>query len=121
MDIIREREEVLEVYYVREFSYAPHCGFGFPCDENGAVRLASLNICARKNFIDCLEGKHKDLTDMGAVKYERIIKKPAIGKCKCGTHVELINQYMGAFQCPECGRWYNVFGQALNPPTSWED
>lgn len=28
---------------------------------------------------------------------------------------------MGACQCPKCGKWYNIFGQALLDPEFWED
>ena len=35
--------------------------------------------------------------------------------------VELWDQYYGACQCPECGKWYNLFGQSLLPPDCWEE
>ena len=44
-----------------------------------------------------------------------------IGKCECGNEVMLMDQHMGAAECPECGQWYNLFGQKLKPPEDWED
>lgn len=41
------------------------------------------------------------------------------GECECGETVTLYNQYLGACECPKCGRWYNIWGQELNPPHTW--
>ncbi|WP_461199324.1 hypothetical protein [Enterococcus sp. N249-2] len=30
------------------------------------------------------------------------------------------NGYMGAYEC-HCGSWINKFGQALRPPSEWEE
>lgn len=43
----------------------------------------------------------------------------AIGECKCGAEVPLMDQYMGACECPGCGQWYNLSGQELLPPEEW--
>jgi len=42
--------------------------------------------------------------------------------CKnCGNKFILRDQYMGACDCPECGQWYNIFGQQLKNPKYWFD
>ena len=41
--------------------------------------------------------------------------------CECGKEIELYAQYMGACECPHCGRWHNLFGQELLPPEQWGD
>lgn len=48
-------------------------------------------------------------------------KPPAYGTCHCGGTVELTDEYMGACECPNCGQWYNLFGQELLPPDMWEE
>ena len=48
--------------------------------------------------------------------------EPAIMRCEnCGTEFDLTDEYYGACQCPECGQWYNLFGQTLLPPDEWEE
>jgi hypothetical protein len=46
---------------------------------------------------------------------------PAVGKCHCGEEIELNPRcaYYGGIECPECGQWYNLFGQELNPVETW--
>ena len=52
-------------------------------------------------------------------RQRRKIKDPAHGTCVCGSEVYLYNQYMGACECENCGRWYNLFGQEIMPPEMW--
>lgn len=60
------------------------------------------------------------LTDMTERKHdENGCVIPATGVCKCGNRITLQNEYMGACECPYCGRWYNLFGQELNHPDTW--
>lgn len=47
--------------------------------------------------------------------------EPAKGICHCGKMVYLTDEYMGACECPNCGQWYNMFGQELNNPCEWEE
>lgn len=35
--------------------------------------------------------------------------------------IDLWDEYLGACECPNCGRWYNIMGQELNPPSTWRD
>ncbi len=44
----------------------------------------------------------------------------AKGICECGEEIELYDQYMGASECPFCGKWHNLFGQQLINPQYWE-
>lgn len=46
-------------------------------------------------------------------------KVNAQGICECGQTIELWDQYLGTCECPHCHRWYNLFGQELNPPETW--
>lgn len=94
------------------------CGFTFSCKENGEP---IFTMDAQKiNFNYCL--KHPEMfQDLGV--QERIYEytEPAKGICHCGNEILLINEYLGACECPECGQWYNLFGQELLPPTHWEE
>ena len=47
--------------------------------------------------------------------------EPATGVCECGHRIALWDEYMGACECPHCGRWYNLFGQELNHPDTWRN
>ncbi|MGE4353520.1 MAG: hypothetical protein AB7D36_05500 [Oscillospiraceae bacterium] len=121
MEIIRERQPMTNVWYEREFTDKPHCGMGFPCDENGNVDVTSLNDAAAANYQDCINGKYPHFIDRGAVKITQHYTAPAVGKCShCGREVELVDEYCGACQC-ECGQWYNMMGQELRPPEQWEE
>lgn len=94
------------------------CGYSFPCEEDGEPFLT--NPGQEENYRYCLS--HPDtFEDLGVVKHEQTYKEPAKGVCSCGEIVELRSQYMGAFECPRCGQWYNIFGQALLPPEQWGD
>lgn len=122
MNIIKSREYKEEKTFSLNFDRVgePYCGWSFPCDRNGNV-LPDLNECAKRNYervmADTSGTYESPYIDVHTYTYV----EPAIGECVCGTHVELIDQYMGACQCPGCGRWYNVFGQALIDPEYWED
>jgi predicted RNA-binding Zn-ribbon protein involved in translation (DUF1610 family) len=41
--------------------------------------------------------------------------------CSCGETIELYDQYLGACDCPNCGQWYSMSGQALIKPQYWEE
>lgn len=97
-------------------------GYSFPCDENGnLLQSEEENPAAHANMRWCLEHPEKFERFNKIIKYTRQVKDNTHGTCICGHEVELWNQYMGACQCPECGRWYNLFGQELVPPEHWEE
>lgn len=93
-------------------------GFGFPCDANGKV--FDLQPETAQNLAYCLKCPQEFKRWNEVVTTKRYYKEPAHGTCVCGTEVELYDQYYGACQCPNCGRWYNLFGQSLLPPEQWE-
>ena len=69
------------------------------------------------NYLMCLE----KYGEGEAVTLEWDYVEPALAKCSCGTELLLECQYAGACQCPDCGQWYNVYGQALVDPEYWEE
>ena len=95
-------------------------GFTFPCDETGKV-LDSITDEAKTNYEWCLQHPEKFVRFKEFKHFKRQYKEPAHGTCKCGEVVELVNEYMGACECPNCGQWYNLFGQELLPPEQWEE
>lgn len=107
------------VEYSLDFTDEYGDGFSFPCDAAGEL-LPGLTQCARENYAHCLAHKD-DFVVNGFVAHKRRIKENASGTCICGNHVELWNEYNGACECEQCGRWYNLFGQELLPPELWED
>ena len=96
-------------------------GFAFPCDSTGNVAISELNECAMKNLLWCLENP-SEFKYFGEVRTNRRrVRDDAHGTCSCGHEVYLYNQYMGACECPNCGQWYNLFGQELNNPETWSE
>jgi len=93
-------------------------GFAFPCDELGNVP-EDLNPAARENLDYCRQHPEKFARFAEVVTIRQQYRDPAHGRCECGREVYLQNQYYGACSC-ECGRWYNLFGQELTPPSEWE-
>lgn len=120
LTIIKPRERVQKTDYYREFLWKndPSGGFSFPCDEKGNL-FPDATDAAKENYERAL---HDDrLEDFGIVKNTYNYTEPAIGKCSCGCEMEMIDQYMGAFECDDCGQWYNLSGQALEPVEKWND
>lgn len=95
-------------------------GFWFPCDERGDV-LPGLSDCGKKNLAEALRHPEEYSRFNEVVTNYRTVKDNAHGICRCGTDVELYDQYMGACQCPNCGQWYNLSGRELLPPEQWEE
>lgn len=121
--IIKESEIKEDITYFKEFYYEDdhESGFSFPCDEDGTL-LSELNEYAVMNYHACLSGmvNGRKILDAGIKARVNRYKEPAVLECDCGFSFSLTNQYMGACQCPECGQWYNLFGQELMSPDSWE-
>ena len=110
------------VDYELVFDDGYYNGYSFPCDENGnLLQSEEENPAAYANMRWCLEHPEKFERFNKIIKYTRQARDNAHGICICGHEVELWNQYMGACQCPECGRWYNLFGQELVPFEHWEE
>ena len=120
LTIIKKRERKSETYYTYDFDINRSGGFAFPCDENGVVDESKLNEYALDNYKKCMAHPEK-FEWKGVKKHKYSYTEPAIGKCHCGEEFELIPQYMGACECPNCGQWYNIFGQELLPPVQWEE
>ena len=109
-----------EIWHELVFDDGRGNGLCFPCDENGKPKIDG-NEGAQINYAYALEHPEKYVRFNKVIKRERNYKEPAHGTCECGEEVELYNQYMGACECPNCGRWYNLFGQELNPVNTWRD
>ena len=95
-------------------------GYWFPCNQGG-VFPEPLNPCAQENYDYCMENPQLFVRHGEVVKEERLFTVPACGRCSCGNTVELVNQYCGAAQCDNCGRWYNLFGENILPPDEWHE
>lgn len=111
----REIEEYRLCFYTDETG-----GYAFDCDKDGNLS-DELTDCANGNYRECMAHPEKFPYLWNKVcKHTRTYTDEAHGTCDCGREVYLYNQYMGACEC-ECGRWYNLFGQELSPPTAWEE
>lgn len=96
-------------------------GFVFPCDAKGNPLLTRMQPEAIENYHFCMAHPEKFKRWNVVDEREERMRINATGRCICGEFIELWNQYMGACECPKCGRWYNLYGQELNPPETWED
>jgi len=45
---------------------------------------------------------------------------PALVRCTCGREFYLQNEYYGTCECPGCGRWWNLSGQAVLAPDEYD-
>ena len=113
--IIEER-----VVYELIFDDGANNGFGFPCDAGGHVDN-NMHESAKENLTYCLSHPDEFSRYNEVVRLVRRTRIPARGRCVCGQEMELYDQYRGACQCPNCKRWYNLFGQELIDPAYWED
>ena len=93
-------------------------GFSFPCTEAGEP-LPDLHPCAVKNLKNCMNHPEEFVRFNEVVHEERRSRTSPHGTCSCGEEIYLYDQYLGGCQCPKCGRWYNLFGQELNPVETW--
>lgn len=111
---------VTAIQYSREFTREDSSGFSFPCDEHGNVFPFEFD-CARKNYEWCMAHPEEFDAEWNEFRtWKNTYREPAHGTCVCGEEVYLIDEYQGACECPNCGRWYNLFGQELLPPDQWE-
>lgn len=94
-------------------------GYGFPCDKDGKL-LPGTNEVAKRNYEEALKHPERYPYAFNEVEKRTVRNRhPATGVCKCGERIELFNDYMGARECPNCGQWWNLFGQELNDVSTW--
>lgn len=118
MEIIKEAYVEETIYYTLDYirKDEPGAGFSFPCDEEGNPK--KLNDAAQENLEYCIKNSGI-FHPRKVVKHIDRYRHRETGRCSCGEAFELENQYLGACQCPKCGKWYNLFGQELLPPDQW--
>ena len=119
IDIIRGEVVERDEYGLRFFVDSGG-GCEFPCDKDGKVK--DLNPAAQENYEYCLAHPEKYTYSFNeVVHYRRSWREPNIGICHCGERFPLVNEYMGACECPRCHKWYNLAGQELNDPSTWSE
>ena len=134
--IISERHTVTHTTFSLDFELKEDRGSGYsfplmngntipiPCkkDENNPSEYipCSEEECTWwKNYLSVKDDR-EHYEEPFVRKFEYTYTEPAKALCYCGEEIYLTDEYMGACQCPECGRWYNMFGQKLNRPEMWE-
>lgn len=118
-----------ETYYELVFDDGRGNGLCFQCDAGGDIlpwpetdpKHLAIDEARRHNRDYALAHPEKYIRFNRVIKQTRSYKELAHGLCDCGEEVYLTNQYMGACECPGCGKWYNLFGQELTPPEQWEE
>ena len=122
LEIIKERQVRYEKeYYINFDCKDDHsCGFIFPANSDETPALDKMTEEAKMNYYACEASTNK--FDRWFEEREIRVVDYAVGKCKCGHEVELVDEaWMGAVQCEKCGKWYNIYGQELVDPKYWEE
>ena len=122
LEIIKERKVRYEKeYYINFDCKDDHsCGFIFPANSDETPALDKMTEEAKMNYYACEASTNK--FDRWFEEREVRVVDYAVGKCKCGHEVELVDEaWMGAVQCEKCGKWYNIYGQELVDPKYWEE
>lgn len=118
--IISERERKQHIEYEQSFTYIggedDGCGFGFPCEKDGTLIHDENYDIWIENYKSCVAHPEKFQAD-GVRKISWRDTEPAHALCSCGEEILL----QGDTVCPNCGQWYNGFGQALRDPDEWEE
>ena len=116
MEIVQESRVEESTTYGLAFQIAgasPGAGFMFDCDADGVV-IPSEHAMARENLAKCQDGTFAGTWE-GIVVFEHRYRHPRIGRCSCGSEVEL-----GRFtNTCECGADYNSAGQLLADRSQW--
>lgn len=113
----KKGELIKNITYELVFDDGHHNGYGFPCDQDGKVTFD--NDSAKENYEWCLTHKDQFVRAGVVIKEENEYREDNSGVCHCGNRIDLYNEYMGSCECPHCGQWWNLFGQALLPPSQW--
>jgi len=109
-----------EMSYELAFDDGCNNGYGFPCDKDGRLlESEEQNPVAHKNYRYCMAHPEQFERFNKVIAQRYRARENAHGTCVCGAEVELYDQYLGACECPKCGRWYNLFGQELLHPKYW--
>ena len=113
------RKRVTKDMYEIRFFFDDNGGYAFPCDKD--ENIPEMDEVAWNNYKWCMD--HPELFKHWneVVHWKRTYTENARGICECGQEIELWDQYLAACECPNCGRWYNVFGQELKNPEEWGD
>lgn len=122
--IISEKKRIKHVEYRREFQTIGEpdgCGFSFPCDKEGNLKTDDIYYNDWKKIYDFCVSNPDKFIDKGITEDIWTYMENAKALCICGKEIELYDEYMGACECPYCGRWYNLFGQELKNQEYWED
>lgn len=106
--------------YELTFDDGNNNGYSFPCDESGHL-LPKMADTAVQNYNWCMAHPERFVRWNRVISFHRRLRKNATGCCSCGEVIELYDACNGACECPNCGQWYNLFGQELLPPDEWED
>lgn len=121
MTDFKNGEYVEDIEFRVNFYLEPGGGCSFPCDENGNPDTTDKYYeCWKDNYEQCMA--HPEKYPVAFNEIEKRVhrwREPNSGICECGKRIELYNEYLGASECPYCGRWHNMFGQLLNDPSTW--
>lgn len=101
----------------------PGGGYAFPCDERGIILKQGMGEAAWHSLGAALEGVGQKYLPATVERYTNRYWEPAIVQCDCGAKVE-VHVTSGEYNyagCEKCDRHYNMSGQLLNHPNTWDE
>jgi len=121
--ILSERKAVTDREKRIEFDLRGHEGAGatFAADDSWNVVFDPRYEEAQRNTYEYCASHPNEYDGPFRRVIEHTRVEDAVAECECGKRIELWDQYLGASECPCCGRWHNLFGQTLVDPKYWED
>lgn len=90
-------------------------GYSFPTLPNGDYDTNDEHYSCWKESLEWCKANPDKIDDDGVEEEKWSWMEPLKGECKCGE----ILYVEGDTECPNCGQWYNGFGQELKNPEYW--
>lgn len=115
---VKDRTLEISEWYEVVFDDGRGNGFGFPCDKDGKPDDDMMDV-AKDNYNWCMANPGRFERFNRVIHHKRSWWNPRTAVCECGDEFYLQNEYMGACECPNCGKWYSLNGDELLPPDEW--
>ena len=122
--LLQRAERVSVLHHTLEYRRRsdPSSGFSFDSDAQGNVIDKNFSELAKVNLQRCREDGGKEFAAPVVETWENRYWEPAKIACDCGRTVEVhVTPGIYNYEHCVCGRTYNMMGQQLTDPSTWED
>lgn len=118
-EILTERQRIDVKEHVVEYEHKDGRDKGWYSFKTDPIKGIIYKNEMQKRNVEMLNNSPDYIGPIPRV-IDRSYIQPTKAICECNSVIFLEDQYMGASQCPSCGRWHNMFGQTLKDPEYWE-